>query len=39
MEDDTDSVGRMLYILLGLGAIGILTDVLLLRKSKETDED
>ena len=38
-EDDTDSVGRMLYILLGLGAIGILTDVLLLRKSKETDED
>lgn len=36
--DDTDSVGRMLYILLGLGAIGILTDVLLLRKIKETEE-
>ena len=36
-EDDTDSVGRMLYILLGLGAIGILIDVLLLKKSKEPD--
>ncbi|MBR2321370.1 MAG: hypothetical protein IKA57_04465 [Clostridia bacterium] len=38
-EDDTESVGRMLYILLGLGAIGILIDVLLLKKSKETDEN
>ena len=38
-SDDTDSVGRMLYILLGLGAIGILIDVLLLKKPKETDED
>ena len=37
-EDDTDSIGRMLYILLGLGAIGILLDFLLLRKPKETDE-
>ena len=36
--DDTDSVGRMLYLLLGLGAIGILLDFLLLKKPKETDE-
>ncbi|MBO5736267.1 MAG: hypothetical protein J6S04_00525, partial [Clostridia bacterium] len=38
-EDDTDSVGRMVYILLGFGAIGILIDVLLLKKSKETDDN
>lgn len=38
-EDDTDAVGRMLYILLGFGAIGILLDVLLLRKKKDADEE
>ena len=37
--DDTDAVGRLIYILLGFGAIGILLDVLLLKKSKETDEN
>ncbi len=38
-EDDTDAVFRLTYILLGLGAIGILLDVLLLKKPKETDEN
>jgi hypothetical protein len=38
-EDDLESVGRLTYILLGLGAIGILLDFLLLRKPKETDEN
>lgn len=38
-EDDMDAVFRMAYLLLGLGAIGILLDVLLLRKPKDTDED
>ena len=38
-EDDTDALFRLTYILLGLGAIGILLDVLLLKKPKETDED
>ena len=38
-EDDTDAVGRLIYILLGLGAIGILIDFLLLKKPKETDEN
>ena len=37
-EDDTDSIGRLIYILLGFGAIGILLDFLLLKKPKETDE-
>jgi len=34
-EDDHDSVWRFAYIVLGLGAIGILVDYLLLRKKKE----
>ena len=38
-EDDFDAVGRLAYILLGLGAIGILLDFLLLKKPKETDEN
>ena len=37
--DDTDAVGRLIYILLGFGAIGILLDVLLLKKTKETDDN
>ncbi|MBR2623251.1 MAG: hypothetical protein IKD15_03400, partial [Clostridia bacterium] len=37
-EDDTDTVWRFAYISLGFGAIGILIDFLLLRKSKKNDE-
>lgn len=37
-EDDTDAIGRLAYILLGLGAIAILVDFLLLRKPKDTEE-
>ena len=37
-EDDTDTVWRLAYILLGFGAIGILVDFLLLRKPKKNDE-
>ncbi len=38
-EDDTDAVGRLTYILLGLAAIGILTDFLLLYKSKKSNNE
>ena len=37
--DDSDSVWRFAYIILGFGAIGILVDFLLLKKPKETDEN
>ena len=36
---NTDSVWRLAYILLGLGVIGILTDVLLLKKSKQDQDE
>ncbi len=36
-EQNSDAVWRLAYILLGLGAVGILVDFLLLRK-KKTDE-
>ena len=38
-DADKDSVWRMVYLILGLGAIGILIDVLLLRKEKPEDQD
>jgi hypothetical protein len=38
-EDDTDSVNRLTYILLGFAAIGILTDFLLLYKPKKFNDD
>ena len=38
-ENDTDRIWRLVYILLGLGVIGILVDVLLLRKPKQDSED
>jgi hypothetical protein len=37
-ESDQDAVGRLIYILLGFGAICILTDYLLLRKKRHRDE-
>ena len=38
-EADGDAVWRFAYLMLGLGAIGILIDVLLLRKHKTDDDD
>ncbi len=38
-EDDTDTVWRFAYILLGFGAIGILVDFLLLRKPKKNEDE
>ena len=36
-EDDHDSVGRFIYLLLGFGAIAILVDFLLLKKPKSEE--
>ncbi len=38
-ESDEDRIWRAVYILLGLGVIGILVDVLLLRKPKQDNEE
>lgn len=38
-EDDKDAVWRFVYIILGLAAIGILVDFLLLYKPKNKDEN